>query len=244
MRLSPYGKREWIGVSLVLVPIFLLCAWFAFGSGRAGAMSGAIGWGVASVLVLLLWIALLLFFRDPNRTIRTDLAPGVMLSPADGVISAIETVDEHVATDGAPATVIRIFLSVLNVHVNRAPCAGEVIAVETKPGKFLDARSPESATLNAWKLLSMRGPGGIRLGVRQVTGLIARRIVCDRNPGDHLDRGEIYGMIKFGSTTELILPTASKPTVDVAVGDVVKAGMTILATVETPAEMRTEASGT
>lgn len=223
MPLTPYGIREWLTITIVC------------------ALAGAAGWLLldwwAIVPVLVVWLALMSFFRDPIRRIRTDLAPGVMLSPADGAISAVERVDHHEATDG-PAVIVRIFLSVLNVHVNRSPHDAEVVATHYRPGEFLNAQTEESARVNESNLITLRlhWPSGASepFGVRQVSGMIARRIVCPLKPGDRLARGQKFGMIKFGSTTELILPRPDDVIVDVRKGDKVRGGLTVLATLAAP----------
>ncbi|MHC5113127.1 MAG: phosphatidylserine decarboxylase, partial [Planctomycetota bacterium] len=184
-------------------------------------------WLVLPVLVI--WAAIVSFFRDPIRTIPQDLPPGVMLSPADGVVSAVETVDEHECTDG-PAVIVRIFLSVLNVHVNRAPCDAEVVKLAYTPGKFLNAQTEESARVNENNLTTLRLDNGETIGLRQISGMIARRIVCPLKPGDRLTQGQKFGMIKFGSTAELILPRPDDVTVHVSKGEKVRGGLTQLAT--------------
>jgi len=176
----------------------------------------------------------LMFFRDPIRFVPKDLPPGTMLSPADGVVSAVEHVDDHSATNG-PAVIVRIFLSLLNVHVNRAPFDGEVTDLVHTPGEFLNAQTEESARVNESNLITLRidTGGGLEemIGVRQVSGMIARTIVCPLKVGDRLTRGQKFGMIKFGSTTELILPRPGDVEVHVRKGDKVKAGLTRLATI-------------
>lgn len=214
MLLSPYGLREWLTITLIALVLGAAAAWFDW-------------WWVLAV-VAVLWFAGVAFFRDPPRRIGRGLETGAMLSPADGTISAVERVDQHEAT-GGPALVIRIFLSVLNVHVNRAPCNAKVLDISYKPGKFLDARKEVSARVNESNLLTLETPDGDRIGVRQISGAIARRIVCAVKPGDHLEQGERFGMIKFGSTTELILPRPDDVDVRIQVGDKVKAGVQVLA---------------
>lgn len=219
MPLTPYGLREWLTITIVC------------------ALAGGAGWFLLGwwtlVPVVIVWLALVSFFRDPIRRIRTDLAPGVMLSPADGTVSAVERVEHHEAT-GGPAVIVRIFLSVLNVHVNRSPHDAEVVSIHYRPGEFLNAQTEESARVNESNLITLRldwadGPSE-RFGVRQVSGMIARRIVCPLKPGDRLTRGQKFGMIKFGSTTELILPRPDDVIVDVRKGDAVRGGLTVLAT--------------
>jgi phosphatidylserine decarboxylase len=154
-----------------------------------------------------------------------------MVSPADGKVSAVFTVPWHDAI-GGPATVVRIFLSVLDVHINRAPCTGTVEAIEHRPGKYLDARTEESAHVNESNTIRMRAASGDPIGIRQVSGAIARHIVCAVATGDQLARAERFGLIKFGSTTELILPRPESVSVRVKVGDRVTGGVTILARLE------------
>ena len=184
-------------------------------------------WFLLGALVVL-WLALVSFFRDPWRKIPSDLPDGTMLSPADGVISAIEFVDGHEST-GTKSVIIRIFLSVLNVHINRAPCDCKVQGMIYKEGKFLDARMEESARVNESNLITLQ-VGEETIGVRQVSGKLARRIVCPIDIGDLLHQGQRFGMIKYGSTTELILPRPDDVMVLVSKGDKVYGGVTRLAT--------------
>ncbi|MBC8523453.1 phosphatidylserine decarboxylase family protein [PVC group bacterium] len=211
MTLTRYGLKQWLLITVNLAIPFGFMIW--------------LGWWVGVVLVFVLWAALVSFFRNPWRRIPTDLETGTMLSPADGTISAIERVDHHEAI-GSEALIIRIFLSVLNVHINRSPCECTLKKMIYKPGKFLDARTEESSRVNESNLLILDN-GGEPLGVRQVSGKIARRIVCPLTIGDTLWQGQQFGMIKYGSTTELILPRPDEVTVRVKKGDKVKAGLTV-----------------
>ena len=184
----------------------------------------AFGWWIGVVAVVALWLALVSFFRNPWRRIPSDLEAGTMLSPADGTISAIELVDHHDAI-GGEALIIRVFLSVLDVHINRVPCDCTLKEMVYKPGKFLDARTEESARVNESNLLILDNDGE-PLGVRQVSGKIARHIICPIQIGDTFTQGQQFGMIKYGSTTELVLPRPSDVKVMVNIGDKVKAGLT------------------
>lgn len=214
MPLSLYGIREWGGALLGALLISAAAAW--------------LGWWWALAPVWLAWLGVAAFFRDPIRGVPADLPENAFLSPADGTISAIERLDAHEATGGSPAVVIRIFLSVLDVHVNRSPCVATVVRCHHRPGRYLDARTAESARVNESNLIIL-DRGGETIGVRQVSGAIARRIVCPLTPGRKLECGERFGMIKFGSTTELILPRPDEVAVQVRLGEKVRGGLTVLA---------------
>jgi phosphatidylserine decarboxylase len=156
--------------------------------------------------------------------------PGLVLSPADGKVTTIEPIeyDEFI---GGPAVLVGIFLSVANVHINRAPLAGRVIGISYRRGKFLNALRPESARENEQLTVRLEESEGLgrRFIVRQITGAIARRIVCWVAPGDELGRGEQFGMIKLGSRTEIVLPQDGSLVLETKIGDRVKAGVTVLA---------------
>ena len=137
-------------------------------------------------------------------------------------------VAHHEATNG-PALVIRIFLSVLDVHINRAAQDGTVIQMRHQPGRYLDARMAAGARVNENLLLTLRLDDGRDYGIRQISGAIARRIVCRVKIGDRLLRGQRYGMIQFGSTTELIVPQPDEAISLVREGARVYAGRTSLA---------------
>jgi phosphatidylserine decarboxylase len=219
MPLTMYGFRVWFTITLFAAVLAVICVWQS--------------WWAPLGVVIVLWLALLSFFRDPIRRVRTDLEDGIMLSPADGVVSAVFDVESHEAVaGGGPAKIIRIFLSVLNVHVNRSPHDGEVVGLKHTPGKFLNAQTEESALVNESNLITLRMENGEIFGVRQVSGMLARAIVCPLKPGNRLKRGQKFGMIKFGSTTELILPRPDDVAVHVKKGDRVKGGVTVIATLK------------
>lgn len=177
----------------------------------------------AVVGVLIAW-----FFRNPHRIIPHDT--GVVVSPADGKLVAIEEI-AHDDFIGGPAIQIGIFLSIFNVHINRSPIAARVIGLVYRKGKYLNALRPESAREN--EQLAVRIEGNElphrRMIVRQITGAIARRIVCWLKPGDELTAGEQFGMIKLGSRTELVMPREAGLEIVARLGDHVKAGSTVLA---------------
>lgn len=183
-----------------------------------------------ATLTLLLTLACMAFFRDPPRQVSAEL--GIMVSPADGKVTEITRLEHDQNLDG-PALRIGIFLSVLDVHINRSPCDGVVDSTCYTPGEFLDARHPQSGQRNESNLIVLRGVSqtneGERIAVlRQVSGAIARRIIAPLWPGDSLLRGQRFGMIAFGSRTELIVPHSENWEILVHVGQMVKGGSTIL----------------
>jgi len=210
-------------------------------------------WAVESILVALL-ILLLSFFRDPYRAVPTE--KNLLLAPADGRVTDIETVEDPPAFlrnqegGGGAALRIGIFLSIFNAHINRAPCNVRVEKITYRKGKYKNAMNPQSGRVNESNdlcLIRTDSPRD-RLIVRQISGAIARRIVCDKVEGQELTGGEKFGMIKFGSRTELYVPAhlrrdsgprhqaASDETREtryeikclVQIGDKVKAGLTPL----------------
>lgn len=164
------------------------------------------------------------FFRDPTRSAPSD--PQAIVAPADGRIVEIRTANEpHFLK--SEATMVAIFLSVFDVHVQRAPLAGEIKFVQYVKGKFLDARNPQAAAVNEHRVIGIESVEGFRVTVRQVAGLIARRIVGWAGPGTRLSRGERIGMIRFGSRVELFLPVDAE--VAVKAGDYARGGETVVA---------------
>jgi len=195
----------------------LIAAWAV-----AAAISLPLRWHWVFALDSLVIVALILytfyFFRDPERTPPAD--PALAVSPADGVVVEIsETTDER----GETVKRVGIFLSVFNVHINRSPIAGVVEASEEKVGKFLDARNPQSSAMNARRTWVIRNEK-FSVTVRQITGAIARRIVAWSKAGDALERGERFGMIRFGSRTEVDFPASVE--ILVKKGDAVRGGET------------------
>lgn len=186
-------------------------------------------------LVLLLAGLNLAFFRNPGR-----VPPGGeqrLVAPADGRV--VEVVRTGVGEREADAVVgpgyrIAIFLSVLDVHVNWIPIAGKVRALRRSGSKFLAAFRPEASKRNVQSRLDLETVSGLRVAVVQITGLIARRIVCYATEGDTLDRGMRYGLICYGSRVELILPHGCEPCV--AEGDRVRGGETVVAELVLPVE--------
>lgn len=186
-------------------------------------------WPLLAILVLPVLIWLFAFFRDPERQIPVD--QHVLVSPADGTVSDVTNVD-HDPLLGGPAVRVGIFLSVFNVHVNRSPCDGKVLKVEYKKGKFINAMKHgqasdenESNTI----LLAEPATGKPAIVVKQIVGLIARRIICTANEGETVSRGQRIGMIKFGSRTELTIAAWLEPTVKVQPGQTLRGAADVIA---------------
>ena len=182
---------------------------------------------LAAALMAALAVWVLTFFRDPRRRVPTQ--DGLLVAPADGRVVDVSQDNDEVM--GCECVKIGIFLSVFNVHINRAPVDGKVSLVRYRPGRFLNALRPASARENEANVivLSLGDNADARIGVRQIAGAIARRIVCEAKVGDSLCRGEKFGMIKFGSRTELLLPLTRPCEIMVVVGQNVKAGQTPVA---------------
>jgi phosphatidylserine decarboxylase len=175
--------------------------------------------------VVLIWV--LMFFRDPERRCSSDI--NLLLAPADGRITEIEKIEETGFIDG-PALRIGIFLSIFDVHINRAPCNVRIEKITYKKGKYLNAMNPQSGRVNESNELDLIRADNPKdkLIVRQISGAIARRIVCAAAEGRELSGGQRFGMIKFGSRTELYLPVRDNAKCLVKIGDKVKAGLTPL----------------
>ncbi len=181
----------------------------------------------AAIVSALAGMTIVWFFRNPTRTITDEL--GAVVSPADGHIACVEEVDDEFI--GKPAVLIGIFLSVFDVHVNRASMDATVVGLRYRHGKFLNALRPESARENERMEVRLEENAlpHRRFVVRQIAGAIARRIVCWVAPGDVIERGGPFGMIKLGSRTELIVPKEAGLEILVSVGQKVEAGSTVLA---------------
>jgi phosphatidylserine decarboxylase len=206
MRLQTLREARWIFAVLAAITILL------------GFLAP-----VASLPGVALILYTFYFFRDPDRETPGDTL--AVVAPADGVVVEIIEKAETEVVNGTMRRVA-IFLSVLDVHTNRAPMDGEVVYCEHYPGKFLDARNPEASVVNESQTWGFRN-GGTTLVVRQITGAIARRIVGWSKVGDRVEKGERFGMIRFGSRTEVYVPLDSEITV--RQGDRVKGGETIVA---------------
>jgi phosphatidylserine decarboxylase len=217
--LTKYGWPEAVvfpAVVLVIMVILLL-----------GGTSILSGWAVVLMesLLAVVFIWLLMFFRDPYRCSPTD--KNIMFAPADGQITDIETVHED-RFIGETTLRLGIFLSIFDVHINRSPCNAKVERIIYRKGKYKNAKNPSSGRINesndVW-LVRSDSPTE-KVLVRQISGAIARRIVCRVSEGQKLSSGEKFGMIKFGSRTELYVPARGNTECLVRIGDKVKAGLT------------------
>ncbi len=233
--ITKYGLPQaaaYPAVLLVLMLVYALFFWQVFPE----TMHSGIGLWLAGILPEAILLCVLgwavSFFRDPTRTIPDD--PALLLAPADGTVSDIEKVREP-ALGPDPVVRIGIFLSIFNVHINRMPCAVRVKSVTYKPGKFLNAlEGVQAGKLNESNnlLLERIQPPRELLLLRQISGAIARRIVCQAAENQTFTAGQPFGMIKFGSRTELYIPAGPHLKILVKVGDKVKAGETPLARYE------------
>jgi phosphatidylserine decarboxylase len=229
IRLAKEGLRELAISTVVLVGTAAVVVWLC----RAAWY----GWAIASVPTIV-WLWVLWFFRDPDRV--TPPEPGLFVSSADGVVSDITPVGAE-SDLGCPGVRIGVFMSLFNVHVNRAACDGRVVVVRHDPGEFLDVRFPTAWDINESVTIRLDyDAGGVTVPVviRQVAGLVARRIVCHARPGDSLVRGRRFGMIKFGSRLELHLPDRLGAQIRVSIGQKVQAGVTVLPAIPPARERR------
>ena len=205
-KVHPEGHRWVLGLGLATIIFFL------------------IGWGWLWKLTLLLAIFTGAFFRDPDR--YPPFLEGTVVSPADGRILSVTQVDGPQLSGLVESTKISIFMSIFNVHVNRAPAAGRVLEIHYKPGKFFSADLDKASDENERNLVVIEDEQGRRIAFVQIAGLIARRIVCFVKPDDTLEKGERFGLIRFGSRVDLYLPPQTE--IDVSVGQHVKAGETVI----------------
>ena len=185
----------------------------------------AVLWTMTHVWLLtvppvLLGLFFVWFFRDPTRRIPTGA--GVVVSPADGLVTEAEWVE----TTAGSRLRLSIFLNVFDVHVNRSPIAGTVTLVEYREGGFMNAMNPESGLTNEQTLIQIDG-GGYEVSFKQIAGLLARRIVCNLKVGQRVERGQRMGLIKFGSRCDVLIPADAD--LKVKTGSRVKGGSSVLA---------------
>jgi phosphatidylserine decarboxylase len=201
------------GIPFVLTPLALAILAFAFGY-----------WHVALLLVVVAAF-MAFFFRDPRRSVPDE--DDLVVSPADGRVTRVAQLDE---SDPSSPKVVSIFLSVFDVHVNRSPIAGEIADSTYTRGKFVIATRADASLVNEQNSLTIRG-ARMTVVCKQIAGVLARRIVCWKRVGDHVGLGERFGLIKFSSRTDLILPHEVE--VAVRVGDRVRGGVSIIGRLRT-----------
>ena len=189
----------------------------------AALIAWATGNSVWAVPPLLLAAFFLWFFRDPHRNIPAG--EGLIVSPADGVVTETITI----ATPDGPRQRISIFLSVFDVHVNRAPISGVLTQVRYQKGQYLNAMNPASADRNEQNIVTVRGRG-VEVTFKQIAGLLARRIVFNFGEGNQVERGQRVGLIKFGSRVDVVIP--AEAVLRVKVGERVKGGASVLAAMD------------
>lgn len=213
--ITPHGRRE----------ILLLAVVLALVAGGLSWIWPAV-WLAFAIPAALLLAAVALFFRDPSR--RVPGQPNVLVSPADGKVVEIADVDEPNHIRG-PAKKLAIFMSLLDVHVNRTPCEGRIERVDHRPGEFLNAARAEATAQNEANIIAIRNTEVDKpVLLMQIAGLVARRVVCASRPGDILGRGERVGVVKFGSRAEVYVPDEEGFAWRAKLGDKVKAGSTII----------------
>jgi len=178
---------------------------------------------IPALLGLAATFFIIYFFRDPDRTVPNG--DGLVVSPADGKVVAAETVENSTYYEGK-CLKISVFMSLFNVHVNRMPCHGKVKKISYHPGKFVSANLDKASKENEQNAVYLKTKDGKEICTVQIAGLIARRIICKVQEGDEVGRGQRFGMICFGSRLDVYLPEDSK--LNVVVGDIVKAGTTVL----------------
>ena len=217
MRLTIYGRSTVIKALVITLALDL----------AALLVPNEIAKLVLLVISIIFISFTLYFFRDPVRQIPENLKSGDVLSPADGKVMMIEEVQENEFIKG-PAKVIGIFLSPLNVHVNRVPISGTVKFYQYIKGEFIAAYDHASADKNERTVIGIEGDR-FKVLFKQITGFVARRIVCELRVGDKVKIGEKFGMIKFGSRTDVIMPINAN--IKVSVNQKVTGGITLLAEV-------------
>ena len=219
--LTKYGLPQ-----VAIFPAVLIAAMVIFAFLTAGKLATEAIVAIEAILaIVLVWA--LSFFRDPERQIPAE--SNLLLAPADGKVTDIEIVEGDLC-GSEKALRVGIFLNIFNVHINRAPCDGQVEKITYKKGKYKNAMNPVSSKVNESNDIAFvkTDGSGDKLVVRQISGAIARRIVCEAKPGRELKSGEKFGMIKFGSRTELYLPVRENAKCIVEIGDKVKAGESVI----------------
>jgi len=210
-------------LNLTAFPIATAGYPFIFAAAFTTAILALLGLTSLTLMGLAVCFAICWFFRDPDRMIPDN--EGAVLSPADGKVISVELVENSPFYIGNSRK-ISIFMSVFNVHVNRIPFDAQVKEIRYHPGKFFSANLDKASLQNEHNAVFLELQGGKQICVVQIAGLIARRIICKLDPGDDVIRGQRFGLICFGSRLDVYMPTDI--TINVAIGDTVKAGTSIL----------------
>jgi phosphatidylserine decarboxylase len=217
--LTPYGYNNaflMLGIAAVLI-----------------LLGVAMPWAVTGILLVVLGAVFaaftLWFFRDPERNLHPSANgnPDAVVSPADGVVMEVELLQHHPYTQ-APTLHITIFLSPVDLHVNRYPVSGTIVQAEYVPGKYLMAFNPKSSDENERSVFTAVTPNNHTVVFTQITGFLARRVVYDTKRGDNIHAGQRFGMMKFGSRMDLFLPATSMP--HVTAGQRVVSASSLIAT--------------
>ena len=206
MKQYPISRDGWLYLGILAV-LSVLAYWV---------------WSWLATIPIILFLFTLFFFRNPEREVPTDEL--TLVSPADGVIMDVERVFEDQFLNGESIRV-RIFLSIFNVHVNRCPMAGTVVFRSYRPGQMIPAFKSHASELNEKNYVGIQNKH-LQILVTQVTGFIARRIVCWVQKGDLMGKGERFGLIKFGSCTEIFVPT--NVAIKVSAGEKVRGGISVI----------------
>ena len=180
---------------------------------------------VLIILPAMIFLFTLYFFRDPERMIPEG--DNLIVSPADGTVIEIANVNEDTFIR-EPSVKVAIFLSVFNVHINRAPCDGKVALLDYRKGQFLVASEPEASAQNERNSIGITAGHSLKILIRQIAGIIAQRIVCDLETNQQVTKGQRIGMIKFGSRTEVYIPKNKIERLKVKINDMVKGGETVI----------------
>ncbi len=196
------------GIIYVLLPI------------AVAVIAAAFGYWYVALAFILLAAFMAFFFRDPRRAAPSD--ENIVLSPADGRVTRVERL---APADPQSGTIVSIFLSVFDVHINRSPIAGEITDVSYTKGRFVIATRADASVVNEQNALTIKNDR-VTIICKQIAGVLARRIVCWKQRGDSVALGERFGLIKFSSRTDLILPPSVD--VEVVVGNRVKGGLTVI----------------
>ena len=206
--MHPEG-RKFVAIFAAITPVLFLL-WEPLGGVSVG---------------LTVWVYY--FFRDPERVVPTE--DGIMVSPADGIVSLLEPAvpPMELGLGSEPMTRVSVFMSVFNCHVNRIPAAGRITTVAYHHGKFLNASLDKASEQNERNGITIELSDGRQYGVVQIAGLVARRIMCWSKEGSDMQRGERFGLIRFGSRLDIYLPSGTEPTVQI--GQTMIAGETIIA---------------